>query len=871
MPTAPTSPAELLDLVRKSGVVPAERLAAAFPDPGSLPNEPQQAAAALVRTGVLTRFQAQQLLAGRYRGFRLGAYAILDQIGRGGMGAVYLAEHTELHRKVAIKVLVTAKDDDQKLAVERFLREARSAAALDHPNIVRIFDVCRHGDVPYLVMEFVDGETLQQILDRDGTIPYTAAADHVAQAASGLQHAYEKGFVHRDIKPGNLIRDRSGTVKILDMGLARSNTNARDKLTEQLDAGAVVGTADYIAPEQALNVPNVDVRADIYSLGATFFALITGKPPFEGNTAQKLLNHQMKTAPHLSSIDSTLPKGLAGVVAKMQAKKPGDRFQTPAEVIAALAPWLGNSSRILAGLSRTNLAIGADLTATLNDLARRSSTQLKVHSPDQDSDSSAVDPSQAADETGPIAKLETTRSPSGKMNRGKNAARVPSGSRKKAALVAVAVVLLAALGVYAAIEFGSGSKQPQPDPARETAQTPAKADPPKSDPAPKDNTPPKVAPAELNLYRLDLTAQQPFSIRSTLAVPQNNPTQKNYILLAETGPGKPPKDWSGRCYNVETQMEFFAEMAPGGMALGIRNVKGPGSAMLFTPTFAAPTGVVRLRFEYSANVRDRRFALRFKPTAPSQQAWTVANIASSGTVWRVEELVIDLKGATAGYFEFHNTDENSETAVSVRSAIVTSAPTGSAPRPTPVPPPTVVAFDGWTEGESLYSLDVAAIAPYRVTKEGAKLESGEAEKLPPGVSGRCWKATATGEFRREQFDGSPAHGLTNFTEEKSAQFAFELEKDLKLALAVGKVYRVKVSYRTMADAAGTMTVQSTDFKGVAHAKLPNAAGAWKSAAMSFERQEGLPVRLTIDNGSVGEGNVLFFRSVEVVELNPPKK
>src|SRR4051794_25783518 len=307
MPAAPASSAELMDLLQKSGVVTPEQIASVTTTP--LPPEPQKAAALLVAQGVVTRFQAQQLLAGRHKGFRVGAYVILDLLGRGGMGAVYLGEHRELRRKVAIKVLVPGRDDDQKLAVERFQREARAAAALDHPNIVRIFDVSRLGDTPYLVMEYIEGETLQQVLDRDGAVPFPTATEYVAQAAAGLQHAHEKGFVHRDIKPANLIRDRAGTVKILDMGLARLIASAGDKLTEKLDAGAVVGTADFISPEQALNCPAIDIRADIYSLGATFFALIAGKPPFEGNTAQKLLHPQMTVAPHLTAVDPTLPRG----------------------------------------------------------------------------------------------------------------------------------------------------------------------------------------------------------------------------------------------------------------------------------------------------------------------------------------------------------------------------------------------------------------------------------------------------------------------------------------------------------------------------------------------------------------------------------
>src|SRR5262249_8862608 len=160
-------------------------------------------------------------LHGRWKGFRIGSYLIRDLLGRGGMGAVYLAEHADLRRKVALKILVTGKNDNQKLAQERFLREARAAAALDHPNIVRMFDVSTHGGTPYLVMEYVEGRTLQQRVDAEGAIPYPEAVDYIAQAAAGLQHAHELNFVHRDIKPANLMLDGTGVIKILDMGLAR--------------------------------------------------------------------------------------------------------------------------------------------------------------------------------------------------------------------------------------------------------------------------------------------------------------------------------------------------------------------------------------------------------------------------------------------------------------------------------------------------------------------------------------------------------------------------------------------------------------------------------------------------------------------------
>ena len=405
MPVAPASPVDLLELITRSGIATPEQLAAAAPD-GTLPADPKKAAAVLMQKGVITRFQAQQLLQGRHKGFVLGPYIVLDLLGRGGMGAVYLAKHTDLHRKVAIKLLVPVRDADSKLAYERFIREARAAAALDHPNIVRLFDVSRWNDVPFLVMEHVDGVTLQQVLDRDGAMPPSHAADAIAQAASGLQHAHERGFVHRDIKPGNLIRDRQGNVKILDMGLARSFEDPNQKLTENLDSGAVVGTADFISPEQALNAPNIDIRSDIYSLGATFFTLVAGKTPFEGNTTQKLLNHQMRAVPKLTDSDPTVPEKLSQIVTRMMAKKPAERFQTPAEVIAALAPWLGNSARVVAGLSRTNLAIGSGQHANIADLASGRSSRRLGYAGD---DSSEVNPLVVAPETGSVASAETAR------------------------------------------------------------------------------------------------------------------------------------------------------------------------------------------------------------------------------------------------------------------------------------------------------------------------------------------------------------------------------------------------------------------------------------------------------------------------------
>ena len=302
-----------------------------------LPDGADAVADALVADGLLTKFHAKHLLAGRARGFVLGPYRVLDQIGAGGMGVVFLAEHATLKRKVAIKVLPQQRAKDAEL-LERFYREARIVATLDHPNVVRAYDASAAGNAHFLVMEYVPGENLEAVVRKRGPLPPGEAASLIVQAAHGLQHAHDKGLVHRDIKPGNLLLAPDGQVKVLDLGLARffAADAPDDNLTRNLGDGAVLGTADYIAPEQALDSHDVDGRADMYSLGATFYFLLAGKAPFAASTTtQKLLAHQIKEPPSLT----TMKRDLAAVVRMMMAKKPEDRYQTMAELIAALEPF----------------------------------------------------------------------------------------------------------------------------------------------------------------------------------------------------------------------------------------------------------------------------------------------------------------------------------------------------------------------------------------------------------------------------------------------------------------------------------------------------------------------------------------------------
>ena len=342
---APATVPDFLELVRRGGLVPDKKLdelLGRYRATGT-PATIDQAAGALVHTGQLTFFQAKQLKLGRYKRFTIGSkYRLLELIGAGGMGAVYLCEHTLMKRLVALKVLPVEKLDDPS-NLDRFYREARAVAALDHPNIVRAYDIDQYEKLHFLVMEYVDGASLQEVvaryaLDKKQFDP-VRAAHYVAQAAVGMQHAHELGMVHRDIKPGNLLLDRTGVIKVLDMGLARFFNKQQDSVTEKYDEKCVLGTADYLAPEQAVsNI--VDVRADIYSLGGTLYFMLTGQTPFpDGTIAAKLVAHQTREPKPVEEFRSDVPEGVLAVLRKMMAKDPAERYQEPIEVAEALAEW----------------------------------------------------------------------------------------------------------------------------------------------------------------------------------------------------------------------------------------------------------------------------------------------------------------------------------------------------------------------------------------------------------------------------------------------------------------------------------------------------------------------------------------------------
>lgn len=336
------------DLVQRSRLVSADQMQQALQEldeEGTKIDSPRALADALIAKELLTRWQAGHLLKGKHNGFFLGSYRFLKMLGKGGMGAVYLAEHEMMRRQCAIKVLPSKLISDSSSVLERFYLEAQAVAALDDPNIVRAYDVNKEvqgkREIHYLVMEYVDGYDLQVTVQKKGPLGYVQVADFARQAASGLSHAHECGLIHRDIKPANLLLDSKGTVKILDLGLARFFDDRLEASLTTTHNESILGTADYLSPEQALDSHNVDTRTDIYSLGCTCYFMLTGHPPFpEGSVAQRLMAHQAKSPTAIEKLRPDVPVDLVTIVEKMIAKSADDRYQTSKEVAEAFAAWL---------------------------------------------------------------------------------------------------------------------------------------------------------------------------------------------------------------------------------------------------------------------------------------------------------------------------------------------------------------------------------------------------------------------------------------------------------------------------------------------------------------------------------------------------
>jgi serine/threonine protein kinase/Leucine-rich repeat (LRR) protein len=328
---------QFISQLDESGVISAVDIAA-FQESQSPPAESaEDLGKLLVKQKKVTKLQAQLVYQGKGDRLLLGNYLILDKIGAGGMGDVYLAEHRRMERRVALKTLPATMTRDTQ-SIQRFHREVKAAAKLSHPNIVAAYDADEANGVHYFVMEHVDGTDLSAVVKKQGVLKVETAIDYILQAAKGLEFAHNKGVIHRDIKPANMLLDNDGTVKILDMGLARIEDEAHEIPATQLTQdGSVMGTVDYMAPEQAKDTHTADARSDIYSLGCSLYYLLTGESVYRGSTmVNRIMAHQNDPIPSLAGKHILISQDVDAVFQKMVAKKPEDRFQSMSEVIVAL-------------------------------------------------------------------------------------------------------------------------------------------------------------------------------------------------------------------------------------------------------------------------------------------------------------------------------------------------------------------------------------------------------------------------------------------------------------------------------------------------------------------------------------------------------
>lgn len=287
-------------------------------------------ARALKQEGKLTSFQDRRIRQGHVKGLVLGNYLVLDEVGQGSTGMVFRARHRRMTRIVALKMIPPAMLQNET-AARRFHREVEAMSRVSHPNIVTAFDAGEDKGACFLILEYVDGYDLSVPLKKGRPLPVESAVDYILQAAHGLAHAHEMGIVHRDIKPANLLLGRDGVVKILDMGLARIDDASGTNLTQ---TGSVMGTVDYMPPEQTMDSKAVDHRADIYSLGCTMYHLLTGKPIYDSESlVGKIIAHREQEIPSLRAARPEIPARLDEIFQRMVAKKPDDRYQSMQDVV----------------------------------------------------------------------------------------------------------------------------------------------------------------------------------------------------------------------------------------------------------------------------------------------------------------------------------------------------------------------------------------------------------------------------------------------------------------------------------------------------------------------------------------------------------
>lgn len=338
---------QFVDYLERSGLVPEDVLKRTLDDlrreyGGKLPDNADIVANHLIDANLITRWHADKIFDRKYKGFFLGRYRLLNFLGSGEMSSVYLADHLLMKQQRAIKIIPKSWTYWGSSALHLFHLEAQAAASLSHPNVVQTFDVDNDGDQHYMVMEYVDGKTLQAMVDETGPLPLDVACNFIAQAAEGLDYAHRHGIIHCDIKPANVMVDRRGIVRVLDLGLALHANAWRDSLSAA-HREEVFRTANYLSPEQLVDSHKVDLRTDIYNLGCTLYFLLTRHPPFTAASLfQKAALHMLTMPVNVSESRPDCPEDLSAICRKMLQKNPELRYQNMREVVRALEGWLVN-------------------------------------------------------------------------------------------------------------------------------------------------------------------------------------------------------------------------------------------------------------------------------------------------------------------------------------------------------------------------------------------------------------------------------------------------------------------------------------------------------------------------------------------------
>lgn len=369
--TASAAVLSFMQFVLRSGLLDEKKLQAALRTlPTDQLGDAEALAEHLVKTGQLTRFQARKLLGGATVGLVLGPFQVLAPIGKGGMGTVYLARDSRTQQLLALKVLPPKRAQEKDRLLTRFKREMEISLLVSHPHLTRTFEVGVHQGVYYIAMEFIPGRNLRRLVSDEGPLTVPRAARLFTEVALGLEHAHEQGLIHRDLKPSNIIITPHDRAKILDLGLALVQDEIPSDRAVVGGQGFVVGTMDYLAPEQAVDSSRVDVRSDIYSLGCTLYHALTGQPPFPGgNTMEKIHRHLNSEPTALAQLNPTVPVAFSQLVQRMMAKRPEKRPASAAALREQLQAWAPRVQKLFSDQKDESLRQQAAAALTAAEVA----------------------------------------------------------------------------------------------------------------------------------------------------------------------------------------------------------------------------------------------------------------------------------------------------------------------------------------------------------------------------------------------------------------------------------------------------------------------------------------------------------------------